>query len=277
MRLKREIKIIISLFYMTCSSARQLVLSLFPGTPRATRLVILYYHGVTADERANFAQQLDTVVRHSKVVHADYCNPTIENGLHVAITFDDAFENLLSNVIPELEKRSLPATIFVPSGNLGAFPDWEMLEIHEREADEIMTGNQICAIASDRIRIGSHTVSHPRLSTLDSNQLEFELETSKSELEALLGIQISTLSFPYGDYDERVVEVASAKGYKFVYSISPETLDASSKHTKRGRVAVSPNDGRLEFYLKMVGAYSWMPHASKLKGNFSPIIREVHQ
>lgn len=269
MNIKKFTKIAISVVYYVCVTALRIVRDATGGKHDGARLVILYYHGVSIDERTRFAKQLDTIIRYSTTVHPDYHGPGIENGLHVAITFDDAFENLLSNAIPELLTRSLPATIFAPSGNLGSDPKWSMQEVHKQEADRIMTGEQLATIASDTIQIGSHTVSHPRLSTVDTNQLMYEIDQSKKDLEALLGRPVSTLSFPYGDYDERVLLSAKESGYKFVYTISPEVVNTSSTSVARGRVATSPSDGAFEFYLKMVGAYSWMPYASKIKKNFS--------
>ncbi len=92
-----------------------------------------------------------------------------------------------------------------------------------------------------------------------------ELCESKHKLEELLGKQIKTLSFPHGLYNDDVLKTAFNCGYERVFTIDPEftTLDRSDKIT--GRVVVSPSNWKIEFYLKMMGAYTWFSTFMKLK------------
>lgn len=54
-------------------------------------------------------------------------------------------------------------------------------------------------------------------------------------------------------------------GYDLVYGIVPTTVYPREGEFIRGRVAVSPDDGDLEFFLKMSGCYWWMSLASTVK------------
>jgi hypothetical protein len=54
-------------------------------------------------------------------------------------------------------------------------------------------------------------------------------------------------------------------GYDLVYGIVPTTVYPGDGEFIRGRVAVSPDDSDLEFFLKMSGGYWWMSLASTLK------------
>jgi peptidoglycan/xylan/chitin deacetylase (PgdA/CDA1 family) len=133
------------------------------------------------------------------------------------------------------------------------------------EADCVMTESQLSALLSTGITLGSHTVSHPRLSKLDDSEALRELRDSKGRLEDVFSGDISGIAFPYGDYSQRTLELCREVGYRFAFSIDPEVIDPSKENFLRGRIAVNPTDSPLVFYLKIHGAYSWMPCASRLK------------
>ena len=68
------------------------------------------------------------------------------------------------------------------------------------------------------------------------------LSVSKADLEALIGKPVDIFAFPYGDFDDAVVDPA--------------------------RVATTPRD--LDFWPKVRGGYDWMPMASRLKRRLLP-------
>jgi peptidoglycan/xylan/chitin deacetylase (PgdA/CDA1 family) len=55
------------------------------------------------------------LARHVRVVPADW-QGLAEHVHNVAVTFDDAFESVIKNALPIMEKYGFHATIFVPSG-----------------------------------------------------------------------------------------------------------------------------------------------------------------
>jgi peptidoglycan/xylan/chitin deacetylase (PgdA/CDA1 family) len=74
------------------------------------------------------------------------------------------------------------------------------------------------------VEFGSHTVTHPILSRLDDDALERELVQSRDTLERELGRTISILAYPVGgpgEFNEKVVEVARAVGYRLGVSYVP--------------------------------------------------------
>jgi peptidoglycan/xylan/chitin deacetylase (PgdA/CDA1 family) len=262
---KKTAKIAISLVYYLVDSACRIAVRLVGRKP-AGRLVVLYYHSVPAD--SGFARQVDTVARRAGVVPSDYVG-TLERGRHyVAITFDDAYQSVVEHAVPELTRRSLAATIFVPVGMIAQTPDWDMEGDDPDAAETVMTEEQLRALPKDLIAIGSHSVSHSRLPEVDDTRLREELAGSRKRLEELLGRKISTLAFPYGAHDDRVVEACRDAGYERVFSIVPRHARPDGEDFVRGRVSVEPRDGALEFFLKMHGAYRWMVCASALKRLF---------
>ena len=187
----------------------------------------------------------------------------------MAITFDDAFRSVRMNAVPELLSRGFPATIFVPVDFLGQAPGWE---IRDGVNEQVMTCDELRALP-ELIEFGSHSLSHPHLTRIDAARLSEEVNTSRHKLAELLGSEVSLLAFPYGEYDDRVVDTCSQAGYERVFGIDPWPADPAGRDFVRGRVPVDLNDSPLMFHLKARGAYGWMIHASAAKRRLARLRR----
>jgi peptidoglycan/xylan/chitin deacetylase (PgdA/CDA1 family) len=231
------------------------------GRSPAARFVVLYYHEVPHEARRRFARQMRALSRSTTVVRAAHAGALPEGSYCVAITFDDAFQSVGANAVPELLRRGLPATIFVPVDCLGKKPGWDM--VHGVN-DQVMTCDELRSLP-ELIELGSHSLSHPHLTRIDVARLGEELTISREKLTELIGSQVSLLAFPYGEYDDRVLGACREAGYERVFGIDPWPADPAGRDFVRGRVPVDPNDGPLMFHLKARGAYGWMIHASAMK------------
>lgn len=231
------------------------------GRRPAARLVVLYYHEVPEEDRARFARQMRVLSRGTTVVRAAHVGELPAGSSCVAITFDDAFRSVRANAVPELLSRGFPATIFVPVDCLGEKPGWETSTAVD---DEVMTRDELRSLPK-LIELGSHSLSHPHLTEVDSARLRDEVTTSRQKLGGLIGSDVSLLAFPYGEYDDLVVGTCRQAGYERVFAIDPWPADPAGRDFVRGRVPVDPKDGPLMFYLKARGAYEWMIYASALK------------
>jgi peptidoglycan/xylan/chitin deacetylase (PgdA/CDA1 family) len=65
---------------------------------------------------------------------------------------------------------------------------------------------------------GSHTSTHRSLATLEKNEACKELTQSKQILEALLNQPVESIAYPGGSYNETILELAQAAGYKVGFS-----------------------------------------------------------
>ena len=92
-----------------------------------------------------------------------------------------------------------------------------------------------------------------------------EIRASKSALESLLGTRIDYFSFPFGDHSEKDVSLCREAGYRQVLTSVFEPAFAPADAYVKGRTCVNPSDWRIEFKLKLLGCYAWMPLASALK------------
>jgi peptidoglycan/xylan/chitin deacetylase (PgdA/CDA1 family) len=237
--------------------------------PARPKLTILYYHAVPDACAAAFDAQMQHLRATANIVGADYVGLLESRRPNVAVTFDDAFRTVRENALPALLRHSIPATVFVPTGWLGRRPGWPMETNGDRE-EVVMTAEEIQALPSDLISIGSHTIDHPRLTTLAEPAAASQLGDSRAALEALMGRRVDTLAFPYGDHDGRVVALAEAAGYRHVFTVAPQAIRSGDTGISRGRTAADPADTMYLFDLKMRGGFDWMPVASRLKRALRP-------
>ncbi|HWQ14527.1 MAG TPA: polysaccharide deacetylase family protein [Roseiflexaceae bacterium] len=118
----------------------------------------------------------------------------------VALTFDDGYEDAFTVVLPALRRHGFTATFYIVTGFVGqpGYMGWE----------------QLAALRDAGMEIGSHTISHPDLTTLDAAELERQVAGSRAELEARLGVRVVSFCYPAGRYNAAVVEAVRAAGYE---------------------------------------------------------------
>lgn len=128
----------------------------------------------------------------------------------VVITFDDGYaDNLFA--VDELLRRGMHATWFVVSGSIGRHPSWPATD---RPAGRLLNAAELREMQSVGMEIGSHTVSHVRLTELDEVRRRSELVDSRREIEDVLGNAISSFAFPYGAWDRDCVKAVEQAGYR---------------------------------------------------------------
>ncbi|MCB0830963.1 MAG: polysaccharide deacetylase family protein, partial [Solirubrobacterales bacterium] len=90
--------------------------------------------------------------------------------------------------------------------------------------------------------IGSHTITHPDLTTVDAATLEHELVGSKTQLERDLGIPIVNFCYPAGQYNDEVARAVEAAGYRGATTVNPG-LGERSMPFELNRIRIDAGDG----------------------------------
>ncbi|OYW23319.1 MAG: polysaccharide deacetylase [Hydrogenophilales bacterium 12-63-5] len=185
--------------------------------------VILMYHAVTPGKNVptwpwavsmrQFRDQLDFLATEG------YVTPTMGElvaapaqtwpSRTAVITFDDGYVNNLA-ACEELLKRGMRASWFIVSGSVGLPPRWPD---DERPTGRLLNADELREMQANGMEIGSHTVSHVRLTGLDDVHLMQELTHSKATLEDLLGNAVNSFAYPYGDWDTRCATAVEKAGY----------------------------------------------------------------
>ncbi|HTU21997.1 MAG TPA: polysaccharide deacetylase family protein [Gemmataceae bacterium] len=116
----------------------------------------------------------------------------------VAITFDDCYRDNL-DAAHVLAEHGLPATFFIPTAFVGTdhvFPwDRSLQRMPNLAWEDVRHMQQL------GFEIGSHTVTHPDMGTISTEQVWHELVESKAVLEDRLGSPVRWLAYPFGGLD----------------------------------------------------------------------------
>jgi peptidoglycan/xylan/chitin deacetylase (PgdA/CDA1 family) len=263
---KRILMIALSLAVFAFDECRRFVYALVGKRIPAT-YVVLRYHAVPQQLRPTFAKQMDELLRRARPLRADVTVPDLAGARFASVTFDDAYQNVLENALPELAKRGIPATLFIVSDGLGRIPSWED---HSDNTDPdmhdpIVTEEQLRSLSPELIQVGSHTHTHPLLTRISEVQARSELALSRTRLQAIVGRDVKLFSFPYGAYNDDLIAWCRESGYDKVFTTLPRSASAGPEEFVVGRVAVYPYDVPLEFSLKLSGAYRWWFGAVEFK------------
>jgi len=224
-----------------------------------------------------FAAQMRWLAAHFDVVPLEQLAASWSAGRReslAAITFDDACRGVIRHGLPVLASLDLPATLFVVAdGAQGGDPFWWDV-VAERRPDEERQrlrirfggdGAEICralgiepgrddlsddyrpagwdelrrALRQPGIEVGVHTVSHPMLTAVVEARLEDELSRGRSEIADNLGVAPTSIAYPYGDCDDRVVAAAERLGYRIGVTTRGGRLKSAAKSLLLPRETVS--------------------------------------
>lgn len=255
--IKRLLNILVSILFVLFITLRKIL-----SKSRRSSITILYFHDIKDGEKYLFSKQLDFISLFARFVYPLSEIDTI-NRYNVLITFDDGLISVLRNAQPELIKRKIPFVVFIPAGKLGEIPDWDIDSLKKSINERIMTESELKQLDKELCIIGSHTLSHKRLSKLSLDLALNEISHSKMKLEKILSCNVDLLSFPYGDYNSTILEMAQNSGYKKAFSIHYSSITLDWNGFLLGRAASSPRDWKIETLLKILGGYNWIGKRQK--------------
>ena len=150
-------------------------------------------------------------------------NQKSKNFRPVLITFDDGYEGVYTYAYPILKEHSFTAIIFVTTGYIGKYNNWDA---SPGPRFKHLQWSHIREMADDGIWFGSHGINHDFLTRRNDSTARYEIEASKKELEDTLGQPIRFFSYPYGDYDDRIMRIVQEAGYEAAFSLRPGFLKA---------------------------------------------------
>lgn len=128
----------------------------------------------------------------------------------IMLGFDDGYKDNYLNAYPILREEGAKATFFLISGEIS----------HKNR----MTYADIEEMIRGGMAIGSHTVSHRKLSALSDEEVFKELNDSKFALEHDFGVSVNSIAYP-GGYETQSVLKMAHKMYDvgFVATADPQT------------------------------------------------------
>ena len=132
----------------------------------------------------------------------------------VSISFDASWgADKTIPILDILDQYGVKTTFFLVGGWVDKYPDM-VKEIFAR-------GHEI----------GNHSNTHPQMSKLGEEGIRDELRMMSDKVEKLTGVRPTLFRPPYGDYNNRVVQVSRAEGYEAV-QWSIDSLDWKDRGTQ---------------------------------------------
>ena len=132
----------------------------------------------------------------------------------LAISFDASWgADKTISILDILDEHDVKTTFFLVGGWVDKYPD------------------MVKEIVARGHEIGNHSDTHPHMSQLSESAIKDELRIMSDKVEKLTGVRPTLFRPPYGDYNNRVIEVARAEGYECV-QWSIDSLDWKDRGTE---------------------------------------------
>jgi peptidoglycan/xylan/chitin deacetylase (PgdA/CDA1 family) len=165
----------------------------------------------------------------------------------VMLTFDDAYADLAEHALPVLERRSYPATVFVPTALMG-----KTIPCNPREPAAnlpIMSAVEIRKWTSRGVLFGAHSRTHIDLTSVDAATADFEIRESKNDLETITGRTVTSFAYPYGKRND-AVEAMVRDTYGIAFGIEEGINDSSTPLSNLHRTMVQHGDTIVDVLLR---------------------------
>ncbi|MBI2589484.1 polysaccharide deacetylase family protein [Candidatus Berkelbacteria bacterium] len=174
-----------------------------------------------------FARQLDALQQagFKTVTPREFLAGKIDDQ-SIILSFDDGYRDFYEQVFPALTRRGLKAVIFVISGLL------------DDQEGRYMRSEQVTEIARAGIEIGSHSVTHTNLETIEGADLQAELLESRFTLEKLVGDRVVSVAYPSGRYDDDTLRMAEFVGYRLGVTTESGVARLADSHLTLPRINV---------------------------------------
>lgn len=133
-------------------------------------------------------------------------------GRQVLMTFDDAFQNVITNALPILQEFGVPAITYVVAGQIGGSNAWDNNKRLQKRP--LMTGEDLQEWIKFGNEVGAHTVNHPNLLSLSPEDARREIFDSKKIIEDAVGRPVVHFCYPFGCWNPRLRDLVKEAGYE---------------------------------------------------------------
>jgi peptidoglycan/xylan/chitin deacetylase (PgdA/CDA1 family) len=230
-----------------------------PGARAAARAVdvpVLMYHSIATRAAPRFARfvvapgefaaQMEYLAAegYQPVTALDLARSVAADDLPakpVVLTFDDAYTDFESAVMPILQAHDFPATLYVPTAYVGGTASW-LLDCNEDQRP-ILSWQAIRDIAATGIEVASHSHRHSQLDRIPLPVVNDEVRRSRQLLEDQLGATIEGFAYPFGYWNRSVRSAVAAAGYSYACAVGELVVSAADDPWTLPRVTVGAGTG----------------------------------
>ncbi len=192
---------------------------------------ILMYHSISGNSDdpytvsvGAFREQVSWLTKNGfEVIPLSFLVHAIQTGQYrnlrkkVVITFDDGYQDFVTNALPLLRHHGVPATVFIVTDMIGGRGSWN----HSGNQLPLMSEDELRYIKAQGISLGSHTATHANLTLLNDIDVHRELRDSHDRL-AQLGESFYAFSYPWGQWSSQIVDAVKGSGYECAVAIGEQ-------------------------------------------------------
>lgn len=161
----------------------------------------------------------------------------------VGLTFDDGYADFPRQVLPVLRAYGFTATLYVVAGRMGGHNSWDA----DAPRKPLVTADQVRQLAGAGVEIGSHGLSHRRMTGLVEEDLATETRRSRDVLESVVQEPVTGFCYPYGAVDDAAERAVAAAGYEYGAGICHQS---ATSRWALPRCYVGERDGGLRLRAK---------------------------
>lgn len=176
---------------------------------------------------------------------------------YIILTVDDGYQDNYELMLPLLQKYGFKAVVYMVTGE--DFNRWDVeVPSNPEKSVPLMSCKQVKALHdSGLVEIGGHTMTHPFLSKLSESEQREEISRNKLELEELLGEQLVSFAYPYGDHDAISKQLVHQCGYQFAVATNsgPQLIHQDPYQIRR--IAIFPKTDVFGLWRKVRGNYTF--------------------
>ncbi|MFH0259622.1 polysaccharide deacetylase family protein [Vibrio barjaei] len=174
---------------------------------------------------------------------------------YIMLTVDDGYVDNLELMLPVLQKYDFKAVVYVVTGE--TFNRWDVENPSNPEKSvPLMNSEQVLQLVeSGHIEIGGHTLSHPKLDTLSDEQQRHEIVENKRALEAILGKNLTSFAYPFGEHNQASKNIAKEAGYQYAVATNSGPLQFHKDPYQIRRIAIFPKTDVFGLWRKVRGNY----------------------
>jgi peptidoglycan/xylan/chitin deacetylase (PgdA/CDA1 family) len=223
------------------------------------RMTVLFYHSVSdgddffAVSPKMFEEQMQYLHKYYDVVPLSraflHAAGTLVRRNSVALTFDDGYRDFIEQAQPVLERFHFPATLFVLSDS----PDRRELG----NEHPLMAAADVSKLNRTLVDIGSHGLSHRKLSKLPFPDAKAEIEESRDAILARYGTSPAYLAYPKGSFNDAVKQAVKNAGFKGALSVIQRGVHQGDDPYALPRVQVDSLTTKRIFWSKLTIAADW--------------------
>jgi peptidoglycan/xylan/chitin deacetylase (PgdA/CDA1 family) len=122
------------------------------------------------------------------------------------------------------------------------------------DENQLLSRGQLVEMAENGMEIAAHTRTHRDLSVLDHSEVTDEVLGSRRDLEEILGMPVTSFAYPFGRWNEMVVDTVRSAGFRLACGVRPGWADTANETFLLRRVTVFAQDTAGEFARKLVFA-----------------------